>query len=321
MDLINYSENLSRRLVSAGQFRTAEAYRSAGRSLSNFLGREAQWTDITAEKMKRYEKWLEGKSLARNTISFYMRNLRAIQNKALAESIIQPLTETPFKEVYTGTAKTQKRAMNEDDLGAVVAMFNRTAEEKEFPVEFSDALALFLFCFFAQGMSFVDAVMLKKADLNDGLIIYRRRKTKGEIRVVLTPQLQMIIDWFADSVKDSPYLFPFINPNRETEYKQYLSLLAWYNRMLKKIGKAAGIKKPFASHAARHSWASLARNKGVPTATISAALGHSDEKTTQIYLDSLDMSLIEQASRKVADKFVLNRIQKRVENKKNRLVN
>ncbi|GEM_PF-5644614 len=52
-------------------------------------------------------------------------------------------------------------------------------------------------------------------------------------------------------------------------------------------------------YVARHSWATIAKNSGVPTALISDAMGHSSEKMTQIYLDSIDAGRIDKANREI----------------------
>lgn len=56
------------------------------------------------------------------------------------------------------------------------------------------------------------------------------------------------------------------------------------------------LEHPLTSYVARHSWASIARHKGVPLPVISEGMGHSSEKTTRIYLDSLDQSVLDKAN-------------------------
>ena len=50
---------------------------------------------------------------------------------------------------------------------------------------------------------------------------------------------------------------------------------------------------------ARHAWASIARSEHVPVGTISEAMGHTSERTTRIYLASLDTSAVDEANCKV----------------------
>lgn len=49
---------------------------------------------------------------------------------------------------------------------------------------------LYLFSFYAQGMAFVDIVLLKKVDICNGVLTYSRHKSKQLIRIAVTPQMQ-----------------------------------------------------------------------------------------------------------------------------------
>jgi len=65
------------------------------------------------------------------------------------------------------------------------------------------------------------------------------------------------------------------------------------NKSLKEIGDLCGIESPLISYVARHSYATIAKYKGVPTAVISEALGHVSEEVTQVYLDSFDKEVMD----------------------------
>lgn len=49
-------------------------------------------------------------------------------------------------------------------------------------------------------------------------------------------------------------------------------------------------------YVARHTWASVARSKHIPISVISEGMGHDSEVTTQIYLASLDHSVVDRAN-------------------------
>ena len=53
---------------------------------------------------------------------------------------------------------------------------------------------------------------------------------------------------------------------------------------------------PLTMYVARHSWASAAKAKGIPVSVISEGMGHDSESTTQIYLASLDTSIVDSAN-------------------------
>ena len=75
--------------------------------------------------------------------------------------------------------------------------------------------------------------------------------------------------------------------------------LGYYNRRLKRLAELLGLEMPLSSYTSRHTWATTARNHNVPLSIISAGMGHASEKTTQIYLASLESSVVDQANRSI----------------------
>lgn len=58
----------------------------------------------------------------------------------------------------------------------------------------------------------------------------------------------------------------------------------------------AGVPTPLTHYVARHSWASIAKSRNIPISVISEGMGHDSEATTQIYLASLDSSVVDKAN-------------------------
>jgi integrase len=141
---------------------------------------------------------------------------------------------------------------------------------------------------------------LKKQNIHGDGLIYCRRKTGKNMQVKVTRPMQYILHYFAPMVCDSPYAFPLIDPRLGRERTQYERALSHQNKMLKKLSRVAGIDKIISTHVARHSWASIARTEHVPLSVISEALGHRDEKTTTIYLDSFHTSVIDRVSEQIS---------------------
>ena len=81
--------------------------------------------------------------------------------------------------------------------------------------------------------------------------------------------------------------------------QQYLNALYRINRQLRIIGEEVGLNQPLTMYCARHSWASIAREEGIPLSVISEGMGHDSEKTTQIYLASIKTEVIDKANRKI----------------------
>lgn len=177
--------------------RTSEAYASALNSFSAFRQhRDVLLDEVDAHLMLAYEAWLQKRGVSFNTISFYMRILRAVYNRAVASELIA--SRLPFKQVYTGNEKTLKRAV---PLPVV-----RKLKDLNLPPGSASCYArdMFLFSFYMRGMSFVDMAFLKKSDLQNGCLAYRRKKTGQQLFIRWEPCMQEIVDRYSQA--DSPYL-------------------------------------------------------------------------------------------------------------------
>lgn len=299
-----YMEKQAEKLHTGGQERTAKAYRSAVRSLIKYNGgKDLLLEHINARLIKGYESFLkeEGKSL--NTISFYMRNLRAIYYRAVRDRRIELCAEDPFYKVYTGVQITRKRALNKQEINSLnnlVLLENENViNNKTAHSGLCFALDIFLFCFYARGMPFVDIAYLRKENIKKGVIAYFRKKTGQLIEVKVTPPMQKIIDRYASQVENSPYIFPIIKDNSKPIRIQYESALRLQNLRLKKLALLAKVNKKLTTHVTRHSWATIAKSENLPLWVISEGLGHANEKTTYTYLASFDRSVLDRANARI----------------------
>ena len=311
-----YAEKLAIDLECRGRERTARAYRTAATRFIRFNGgRDVKLEHITAGMISDFQQALKNEGCSMNTISFYMRVLRAIYNKAVDEKRVRRRMETPFAGVYTGVTSTRKLALTPQEL-AQLAEFDPTAAYAEshktknsgeeasalvLPESLQQALAMFLFCYHARGMCFVDMAYLKRSDIKRDVIRYRRRKTGQIIEIKILPTMRRTLDYFAPITAGSEYLFPIITNPDKAHRLQYESGLMLQNQRLKRIAALAGIDKRLSTRCARHSWATVAKGAGLPLAVISEGLGHSNQKTTQIYLNSLEQSILDRASQLVSE--------------------
>ena len=301
-----FTEKLAREMEQGGFTRTANIYRGAVTRLTDFAGnRNLSADQITPELLGEFQAALKAAGRTMNTISCYMRTLRAIYNKAVGEGRIARRFENPFAGVYTGVSTTRKRALSSSEL-AILSAFDPTittgrTRGRQLPGHLQSGLAMFLFCYHARGMCFIDMAYLKKSELRGDTIRYRRHKTGQAMEVHVLPAMRRIIDWFAPQTAGSPYLFPVISDPGGDTGLQYESGLRLQNQRLKKIASLCGIARKFSTHSARHSWATVAKNQGLPLAVISEGLGHTNQRTTEIYMASLERSVMNQASRLVSD--------------------
>ena len=278
-------------LMSWGKVRTAETYAAALASFRRFRqGRDVPLDELDSRLVTAYEAYLKACGLCANTSSFYLRNLRAVYNRAVEQGLTAQ--RCPFKHVYTGVDRTVKRAV---PLEAIRRL-------KEMDLSATPALCwardMFLFSFYTRGMSFVDMAYLRKRDLNGGSLIYRRRKTGQPLCIRWEPEMQGLVDKYP--AVQSPYLLPIIRSSVGTaERKQYLYAAHNINRSLKIIGLRLGLSLPLTLYVARHAWASIAKSKNVPLSVISEGMGHDSEATTRIYLASLDTGTIDRANRMI----------------------
>ena len=92
---------------------------------------------------------------------------------------------------------------------------------------------------------------------------------------------------------------PQQNPTSADARRQYKNAAHLVNDKLKKLGEQLGLDIPLTSYVARHGWASIAKDRNIPLAIISEAMGHDSEKTTRIYLASLDTSAVDKANSRI----------------------
>ena len=282
-----YGKELLVELKKIGKVRTTDTYRNALGSFERFLNDRADipLEDMDSNLMIAYESWLKGTGICPNTSSYYMRNLRAIYNRAVERGFVTQ--QNPFKHVYTGIDKTKKRAVSLDVIREIRDL-KLTKKSLVF------ARDIFLFSFYTRGTSFVDMAFLKKKDLQNGILTYRRNKTDQQLFVKWEKPMQELIDKY--DTFDTSYLLPVIRNNGVDEWHQYQNAAHRINRNLKQIGKQIGLDIPLTTYVARHAWASIAQSKNVPLSVISKALGHDSEQTTRIYLSSLDTSVVDKAN-------------------------
>jgi len=329
-----FTEKICNDLVRIGQDRTARAYRTVKSCLIAFTGNKyLRLKQINSILIRNFEQDLRIKGRTLNTISFYMRNLRAIYNRAVREGLLAVSVDNPFGQVYTGIQVTKKRSLSKEEMMKLYefalypvksidrlclldrktrvhsALSNRRSRSslptkailESASDELRRALLLFLFAFQARGMSFVDLAYLKKENINEQIIRYYRKKTGRLLEIRVTSDMEKIMRYFSLETRDSPYVFPIIHRDGVPEILQYESALRLQNKRLKVIGRLCGLRKTLSTHVARHTWATVAKGELLPIAVISEGLGHTSERTTAIYLASLDREVLDDASEKVTN--------------------
>ena len=285
--LFSFMHSVIIQLRQLGKIRTSETYTATLKSFMEFREEQDVPLDgVNSDLMLLYEAHLKAKGVRMNTISFYMRILRAVYNRAVEKELTPQ--KYPFRYVYTGVDKTVKRAVPVKVIKAL--------KELDLPMKSSLDFArdMFMFSFYTRGMSFVDMAYLKKTDLQNGTLTYCRRKTGQQLTVKWENCMEEIIKKYPSN--SSVYLLPIIKA-QGNERKQYDNALHLVNYHLKDLSSLLKLQRPLTMYVARHSWASAAKAKNIPLSVISEGMGHDSEATTQIYLASLETSVVDKANK------------------------
>lgn len=285
--LFRFMESVIMNLKECGKIRTAETYTATLQSFSRFRrGRDLMLDEITPDIIQAYEAYLRVRGAVPNTTSFYMRILRAVYNRAVESQAIEQ--RNPFRHVYTGTERTVKRAIPIAAISRIKNLELPRGSKMDF------ARDMFMLSFYLRGMSFVDMAFLRKKDRADNHVTYRRRKTGQRLDIAWTKEMQSIVEKYPPN--PTQYLLPILTNPLSDERIAYRNRASCINRQLKTIARMTNLKIPLTLYCARHSWASAARTKGIPVSIISEGMGHDSEATTQIYLASLETSVIDRAN-------------------------
>ena len=292
---VQFVGSIISQLQKNSQHKSWQHYRSTLGSFMRFRkGSDFPISMMDAAMIESYEAYLKQEDVCRNTSSFYLRILRAIYNRAVEQGLV--VQKYPFRHVYTGIDKTRKRAVSFDIVKQIKRLDLKDSPSSDL------AKDAFLLSFYLRGISFVDLAHLKKSDIQEGFLRYRRRKTRQQIIVKWEPQMQALVDKYSAITGDSPYLFPFLSDGgsgQKSSQQIYHNVESRITYHLRKIGKMIGLDTNLTLYVARHTWASAARERQLPISEISLALGHDSETTTQIYLRSIQTSVVDQFNSKM----------------------
>ena len=289
MTVFKYSEALIKKLEKSNKIGNSKVYETTLKVFKKFR----KDTDLTFEQLsyriiKDFEESLLEREIKINSISVYLRTLRSIYNSAIKDKIVQE-NQYPFKNYKIKNAVTTKRAISKNDINKIRAIDLKVGSELDKARDF------FLFCFNMRGMSFIDMAYLRNRAIVNGRLTYARKKTGQKFSIKLTPEAEKIIKKYSYNDKPDGYVFQILD-RKGYEYLDYKNALRLTNKKLKILGEMAGCSIPISTYVSRHSWATIAKRAGIPTAVISEGLGHDSEKTTQIYLDSFENKVLDDAN-------------------------
>ena len=290
ISVFKFYDDLVSRLKDMGKIGNALIFSSTIEKFKKFREqKDLAFEEFTLKVIIEFEEFLIKEGCRVNTINTYMKKLRTGYNKAIKEDIVSE-EFYPFKNYQIKSEKTVKRAITKENIITIKELDLKGKKGLE------KARDIFLFSFYARGMSFVDLAKLKVNDIVGDRILYSRSKTSQKFSIKLTSQISEIISKYNDLSDPDSFLFPIILDPKGDIHKQCYNSIRNTNKNLKKIGNKIGLNIPFTTYVSRHSWATIAKREGVRTSIISEGLGHQSERTTQIYLDSFENDVLDNAN-------------------------
>lgn len=303
--LVNYSKLKIERLRNANKLGYIEAIKTGINSLIQFhKTNDILFSEIDKTFLKNFIAYSIGKGNKPNTISAYLRPIKTLFNEAIEDDIISA-DLYPFKGLKMPRVKpTKKRALRIETINAM-----RDLELKEKSALW-DARNYFLFMFNNMGLNMIDMAKLRKGQLRDlkieegkiisGRLLYTRSKNQRQYSIKLTDESLKILNFYnVEQKSDGDLVFPIGFNDSPMGRRTYKKKRQRINGRLKTLGKMVGVDEEITSYYARHSWATIAKRKMIPVSVIAEGLGHSDLKTTQIYLDSFDDKTLDDANNSI----------------------
>ena len=268
-----YIRYMEERLGSTYALSTIKQYKTNKTKMVEYLKDKFHFEDISLNRIDYefiigFEAFLKIKYKNRiNTIDKEIKRFKAVINMSIKLGRLQ---SNPFKS-YTGkTEATNRQFLTKHELQSIEKLVlpeNTTLKSVR---------DMFLFMTYT-GLSYGDLIRLTSAHItltnNNSLFIeIDRDKSNGHSPILLFPKAVHLIEIYQNHPRslNSGNIFPNFCNNT-------------LNENLKKVAKQAGVTKPLTCHIARHTFATLSLESGVPIETVSKVLGHASLRTTQIY--------------------------------------
>ncbi len=298
LDFLAFAETIVREQEDGKHYGNALFYKSSISALKTYTGKDTiLFREVTYEFLKKLENKMLTKGLAVNGVAMYMRTIRAVYNKAIKSKLIDR-SNYPYDSFKIKMEATAKRNISKVDIQAIMGL------KLEIDSPAWHARNYFLLCFNLIGISFADLLTLRKTDIANGRVTYRRKKTHKLYNIKLTKQAEEIIRIYYPS--DSIYILPELHQSfidsPATERKRISQAIKNTNKYLGRMGRELKIDQNLTTYVVRHSWATISKRLGYSKDLIAEALGHEfGNKVTGIYLDNFDQDVIDDMNEAVCN--------------------
>ncbi len=277
-------DNYINELNTQGRIGTKTSYKTTINSLLQFQSK-LTFRDITPEFLTKYEGFMSKQGKSPSTVGIYLRQLRAIFNRAIAAGLVKQ-EQYPFKKFEIPSSRNIKKALNDDQLEILLKHDPKTASQAK-------AYDFWILSYLCNGMNMTDILHLKKENVEKTFLYFNRQKTirtkKRDLRPIKVPlhqkALEIINRWKCTN-KNNFYLFPILETNLSptTIKNRTQKFIKQVNEGMEEIRKDLGIDTKIGTYVARHSFATRLMRKGASTQYIKDSLGHSSVAVTDSYL-------------------------------------
>lgn len=285
-NLKTWFDNYIAKLKANTQIGTASSYTSTISALEEFR-KNLSIHDVTPSFLENFERHLIAKGNSVSTVGIYLRQLRAIINQAIATGAFSA-DKYPFAKYQIPAGRNIKKALSQNEISLLL---NYETDNQEL----RKALDFWIFSYLCNGMNFADIVEIKKENMQAvnyfHFVRVKTKRTKKKdirpIKVGLNPRAVEIMNRYK-STDENPYLFPILENGLQpvTIRNRCHRFVKWVNQRMEIIQKELGIAQKIGTYAARHTFSTILKRKGVSTEFIKESLGHSSIVTTENYLDS-----------------------------------
>jgi len=285
------------KLLQEHRIGTAVSYQTSYFNIIKFRG-NVRLTEITVSFLTQYESWMLAQDYSKTTVGIYVRQLRTLFNEAIEQGIIKR-EKYPFgrRKYQPPTGRNVKRSLTLEDV-AKLYYYEPTCRQEQWAKDF------WFFSYLANGINTKDIALLKFQNIQGDYLVFERAKTEKSTRsdprpisVYITEDLRVIIDrWANKDASPGNFIFPVlshgITPMRQYELIELF--IQSINDWMKKIRMKLRIEKSVTTYVARHTFSTVMKRSGASTEFIQEALGHTNIKTTENYLDSFEKEVKEE---------------------------
>ena len=296
ISLKSFADKEIENLRKAGRVGNAITYQTATNKLIAYTRKDGlRFEQIDFKLLDSFANSMLADGMTINAVASYMREIRAIYNKAIKADIVEQ-KYYPFNKYKIKTTKTINRTLT-------VAEMKKITKLKLTPgSQMWHRRNYFLLSFCLIGTNFTDLFKLTPHSIQNDRVIFNRSKTKKIYSIKLHDRAKQILNNYYKAENNPDYLLPVLckGDSPADVKRKSLQAIKTTNKYLLDIAKECKITQEITTYYARYSWANICKSLGYSKDLIAEGLGHSyGNSTTSIYLDNYDKKIIDAANAKV----------------------